>query len=114
MKGKMEDLTGRMERQAGEWTGDKKMQTEGMTHQIKGKVRNAVGQVKDAARDAMHNRDVETEKTDRDTDRDIDGRRELHSLLAPREAKKAFFGTPFLFYDVFGLELGPPDAREEL
>jgi len=72
MKGKMEDLTGRMERQAGEWTGDKKMQTEGMKHQIKGKARNAVGQVKDAAWDATHNRDVETEKTDRDTDRDID------------------------------------------
>ena len=70
IKGKMEDMAGRVERQAGEWTGDKKMQTEGMTHQIKGKVRNAVGQVKDAARDATHNRDVETEKTDTDIDRE--------------------------------------------
>jgi len=73
IKGKMEDMAGRVERQAGEWTGDKKMQTEGMKHQIKGKARNAVGQVKDAAREATPNRDVETEKRDRDTDRDIDG-----------------------------------------
>jgi len=64
IKGKMEDVAGRAERQAGEWTGDKKMQAEGLKHQIKGKARNSMGQVKDAARDATRNRDVETEKTD--------------------------------------------------
>lgn len=52
IKGKMEDVAGRVERQAGEWTGDKKAQAEGLKHQIKGKARNAAGQIKDAARDA--------------------------------------------------------------
>lgn len=52
IKGKMEDVAGRAERQAGEWTGDKKAQAEGLKHQIKGKARNAAGQIKDAARDA--------------------------------------------------------------
>ena len=51
IKGKMEDVAGRAERQAGEWTGDKKAQAEGLKHQIKGKARNAAGQIKDAARD---------------------------------------------------------------
>lgn len=52
IKGKMEDVAGRVERQAGEWTGDKKAQAEGLKHQIKGKARNAAGKIKDAARDA--------------------------------------------------------------
>ena len=53
IKGKMEDIGGRIERQAGEWTGDKEAQAEGLKHQVKGKARNAAGQVKDAARDAI-------------------------------------------------------------
>lgn len=52
VKGKMEDMAGRAERQAGEWTGDKKAQAEGLKHQIKGKARNVAGKIKDAARDA--------------------------------------------------------------
>jgi uncharacterized protein YjbJ (UPF0337 family) len=51
VKGKMEDLKGRMKRQAGEWTGDSKLQAEGIAEQAKGKARNAVGRMKDAARD---------------------------------------------------------------
>lgn len=67
IKGKVEDMAGRAERQVGEWTGDKKAQAEGTKHQIKGKARNAVGQVKDAARDAMKD-----ERHD-DLDRDLEG-----------------------------------------
>ena len=67
IKGKVEDMAGRAERQVGEWTGDKKAQAEGMKHQVKGKARNAVGQVKDAARDAMKD-----ERRD-DLDRDLEG-----------------------------------------
>ena len=51
IKGKMEDAAGRVERQVGEWTGDKETQAEGAAHQIKGKIRNAVGKAKDAVRD---------------------------------------------------------------
>ena len=57
MKGKMEDVAGRAERQVGEWTGDKKMQAEGLKNQAKGKTRNAIGQVKDAGRDLINRTD---------------------------------------------------------
>lgn len=64
IKGKMEDIGGRIERQAGEWTGDKEAQAEGAKHQVKGKVRNVVGKVKDAGRDAM--KDVRHEEHNED------------------------------------------------
>ena len=52
IKGKMDDAAGRAKRQVGEWTGDTKTQAEGAAQQVKGKVENAWGKVKDAARDA--------------------------------------------------------------
>ncbi len=52
IKGKMKDVGGRVERQAGEWTDSGKMQGEGAAKQVEGKVQNAFGKVKDAARDA--------------------------------------------------------------
>jgi uncharacterized protein YjbJ (UPF0337 family) len=76
IKGKMEDIGGRIERQTGEWTGDPKKQAEGTAHQVKGKARNMAGQVKDAARDAVKNlRHEKHEKLDVDEvdpDRDLD------------------------------------------
>ena len=51
IKGKMEDLGGRVKRQAGEWTGNSETQAEGTTDQLKGKGRNMMGKMKDAARD---------------------------------------------------------------
>lgn len=62
IKGKLEDVGGRVERQVGEWTGDKEAQTEGAIHQIKGKVRNAVGKTKDAARDAADDADKKIDR----------------------------------------------------
>lgn len=73
VKGKIEDIGGRIERQAGEWTGDKKTQAEGMKHQVKGKARNAVGKIKDAGREAMDDlkkRDAEKAERDREIDRE--------------------------------------------
>jgi uncharacterized protein YjbJ (UPF0337 family) len=55
IKGKVEDIAGRVKRQTGEWTGDEKTQAEGLMDQAKGKARNAMGKVKDAARDAADN-----------------------------------------------------------
>jgi uncharacterized protein YjbJ (UPF0337 family) len=52
VKGKLEDMKGRVKRQAGEWTDNEKLQGEGAADQVKGKAQNAVGKVKDAARDA--------------------------------------------------------------
>jgi uncharacterized protein YjbJ (UPF0337 family) len=53
IKGKAEDVKGRIKRQAGEWTGDKVAQIEGAAQQAKGKVQNAFGRVKDAGREAL-------------------------------------------------------------
>lgn len=48
-KGKMKDIAGRVERQAGEWTGDTEAQVKGAVKQVEGKTQNAWGKVKDAA-----------------------------------------------------------------
>jgi uncharacterized protein YjbJ (UPF0337 family) len=64
IKGKMEDVAGRVKRQVGEWTGDEKTQAEGLAEQAKGKAHNAIGKLKDAARDAAD--DVRGNKVDDD------------------------------------------------
>lgn len=83
IKGKMKDVSGRIERQAGEWTDNPKMQGEGAAKQVEGKVQHTWGKAKDAARDVKDdmkkkaererkdrpNRDIETERTDEDLDR---------------------------------------------
>src|SRR5260221_12875802 len=51
IKGKANDIKGRVKRQAGEWTGDEKLQGEGAMDQAKGKAQNAWGKVKDSAHD---------------------------------------------------------------
>ena len=48
IKGKAKDLAGRVERQAGEWTGSEEHQVKGTAKQAEGKVQEAVGKVKDA------------------------------------------------------------------
>jgi uncharacterized protein YjbJ (UPF0337 family) len=53
VEGKMDDVKGRVKRQVGEWTGDTDTQAEGLGDQIKGKTQNAVGKMKDAARDLV-------------------------------------------------------------
>lgn len=74
VKGKMKDIGGRIERQAGEWTGDKDLQAEGAKDQVKGKAQNAWGKVKDIGRDVKH--DAEREM-DRDRDRDRDRKKDV-------------------------------------
>jgi uncharacterized protein YjbJ (UPF0337 family) len=53
VKGKVEDVKGRIKRQVGEWTGDEKTQAEGAAEQAKGKIQNAWGKVKDAGREVL-------------------------------------------------------------
>ena len=77
LKGKMDDIKGRIKRQTGEWTGDQKMQDEGTGDQIKGKAQNAWGKVKEGTRDIANDvrsgvdrmKDGNREDTDRDIDR---------------------------------------------
>jgi len=66
IKGKAEDVKGRVKRQVGEWTGNEEAQAEGAVDQAKGKAQNAWGKVKDAARDVAD--DAKKDEVDRDKD----------------------------------------------
>jgi len=50
VEGKAKDIAGRIQRQAGEWTGDEQTQIKGTGKQAEGKVQNIAGKVKDALR----------------------------------------------------------------
>jgi uncharacterized protein YjbJ (UPF0337 family) len=76
IKGKADDIAGRVKRQVGEWTGDTETQAEGAAQQVKGKVENAWGKTKDAVRDATddvkHKAENENDRLDRERkDRDV-------------------------------------------
>lgn len=65
IKGKMDDVAGKVKSKLGEMTGDRETQAEGIGQQIKGKVENAVGKVKDearAVRDQVREKEVEHEE----------------------------------------------------
>lgn len=49
-KGKMKDLSGRAERQTGEWTGSPKRQARGAVKQAEGKLQNTAGKLKDSVK----------------------------------------------------------------
>lgn len=77
VEGKIKDVAGRVERQVGEWTGNKDAQVHGTVKQAEGKVQNAWGDVKDAGEKTVdRNRTnkptdetTETEKDDQDSRR---------------------------------------------
>jgi uncharacterized protein YjbJ (UPF0337 family) len=50
VEGKIKDVAGRIERQTGEWTGDKEKQVRGTVKQVEGKTQNAWGNAKDAGK----------------------------------------------------------------
>jgi uncharacterized protein YjbJ (UPF0337 family) len=68
VEGKVKDIAGRVERQVGEWTGDKEAQVHGAAKQVEGKVQNTLGKAKDAVRDATKDNgsevDTNTERED--------------------------------------------------
>ena len=67
IKGKIDDVKGRVKRQVGEWTGDENAQAEGTMDQAKGKIQNAWGNVKDGVKDAFDkDRDENVDRKDRD------------------------------------------------
>jgi len=72
IKGKAKDIAGRVQRQAGEWTGDEKSQARGAAKQVEGKLQNTLGKVKDAIKPKR----AEREAADRDAaDEDRPARR---------------------------------------
>jgi uncharacterized protein YjbJ (UPF0337 family) len=54
LKGKIKEMEGRVQRQAGEWTGNKEQQLKGMAKQAQGKMQEGVGKMKDAGRDVVN------------------------------------------------------------
>ncbi len=67
VKGKAKDIAGRVERQAGEWTGSEEHQVKGAAKQVEGKVQNTVGKAKDALKKSSEReREAEREEDRRD------------------------------------------------
>lgn len=52
MKGSVQKIAGDVKVAAGKATGDQKLQAEGRSDQVGGKIRNAIGGIKDALRQA--------------------------------------------------------------
>lgn len=74
--GKIKDVAGRVERQAGEWTGDKEKQVHGALKQVEGKVQNAWGNAKDAAeKGAKKNEPVTEDEVEKDEEDEVRSRR---------------------------------------
>ena len=55
VKGTIDEVVGSAKRHVGNLTGDIRTEVEGAVQQVKGKVENAWGKTKDAARDAQAN-----------------------------------------------------------
>ena len=66
VEGKLKDVAGRVERQAGEWTDDPNMQVKGAAKQAEGKVQNTWGKAKDAVGDATDDTKVHQEKREKE------------------------------------------------
>jgi len=83
VKGKVKDVAGRVERQAGEWTGNKEAEVRGAAKQVEGKVQQAWGDVKDAGQKA-----VDQEKTHRPSDEGTEAQkdRDKHEDQRSRKA----------------------------
>jgi uncharacterized protein YjbJ (UPF0337 family) len=80
VEGKAKDLAGRVERQAGEWTGNSKAQADGAMKQVEGKVQKAWGDVKDAGGKAAEKNEA---------DRAADRAKEAQKETAETEAEEA-------------------------
>jgi uncharacterized protein YjbJ (UPF0337 family) len=76
VEGKVKDVAGRIERQAGEWTGDKEKQTHGALKQVEGKLQNAWGNTKEASKRVVGKRttDKASEPVDDSTETEEDVR----------------------------------------
>lgn len=80
VEGKVKDVAGRIERQAGEWTGDSEKQVHGAVKQVEGKVQKAWGDAKDASEKSEQRNSNKTEEPTEDSAQTEDDRR------SPRKA----------------------------
>ncbi len=65
IKGKGKDIAGRVERQAGEWTGSEEHQAKGAMKQAEGKVQNIAGKAKDRLKKAESEHETEHDRDQR-------------------------------------------------
>jgi uncharacterized protein YjbJ (UPF0337 family) len=77
VEGKVKDAAGRVERQVGEWTGDKESQVHGAAKQVEGKIQNAWGNVKDAGSEAAekHEANERAKQAEAEKEEEIRSRR---------------------------------------
>jgi len=68
VEGKVKDVTGRVDRQAGEWIGDTEKQAHGTVKQAEGKVQNAWGKVKDSAKKSDDERKIPEDAVETEAD----------------------------------------------
>jgi uncharacterized protein YjbJ (UPF0337 family) len=81
VQGKVKDVAGRIERQAGEWTGDTEKQVHGAAKQVEGKVQNAWGDVKEAGKKASDKVETTNPPADESVDTEED-EKQNHSRKA--------------------------------
>jgi uncharacterized protein YjbJ (UPF0337 family) len=53
VKGTIDEVVGSAKQKAGEWTGNTRLQVEGIAQQVKGKAENALGKTKDVVREVV-------------------------------------------------------------
>lgn len=71
-EGKVKDIAGRVQRQAGEWTGDTEAQVKGAARQAEGKVQNAWGKAKDAMKKPATNATTPAAEHGEHSDSEVD------------------------------------------
>ncbi|HKU70365.1 MAG TPA: CsbD family protein [Burkholderiales bacterium] len=76
IQGKMDDVKGRVKRQAGEWTGDSKLQAEGAIDQVKGKAQDAMGKVREGAHNMKQDVQDEMDRKRGENEREREARKE--------------------------------------
>lgn len=74
VEGKVKDIAGRVQRQAGEWSDDPEQQVKGAAKQAEGKVQNAWGKGVDAAKGAADRSNSSAKPSQNVTDDDKDSR----------------------------------------
>lgn len=79
VEGKMKDVGGRVERQVGEWTGDKEAQVKGAMKQAEGKAQNAWGDAKDSAKKSADNAEAQRKESEKHDQPVIEEETETHT-----------------------------------
>lgn len=72
VEGKAKDIAGRVERQTGEWTGNRESQAKGAAKQVAGKLQNAWGKAKDATENVADQFKSTSKSTDKPPRRSSD------------------------------------------